>query len=274
METIYATLPTPGQTNEDIVIAGPSWAFVLDGATAPAGIPSGCIHDVTWFVRHLGGHLARLLTLADDQPVTDLLADALRCTGREHADTCDLDNPSSPNATAVIVRERGDQMDYLALSDSPLVLDRDGEVQVIKDSRTERLPDYSPSGVARVRNQPGGFWVAGAQPHAAHEAVTGSVPLASVRRAALLSDGAARLVERFNILSWNGLLDVLEHQGPAELIARTRHAEEAERAAEREGRRGKRYDDATAVYLVTSPWGNLRSRHIPPAATSTATATR
>lgn len=253
METTYATFSTPGRTNEDLVVAGPTWAFVLDGATAPAGIPSGCIHNVPWLVHHLGSHLAHFLTLENGHSLVDLLADAIHSTRADHIDTCDLSNPSSPNATVVIMRERGDNFDYLALSDSLLVLDCDGEVQVIKDSRTEHLPDYTPSSVARMRNQPGGFWVAGANPDAAQHAVTGSVASASVRRAALLSDGAARLVERFTILSWEGLLDLLEQHGPAELIARTRQTEEVETAEERQGRRGKHYDDATAVYVQYAP---------------------
>jgi hypothetical protein len=65
----------------------------------------------------------------------------------------------------------------------------------------------------------------------------------------VLSDGAARLVERFGLLDWRGLLDVLDHEGPAELIRRTRRAEESETEAERAGRRGKRHDDATAVLV-------------------------
>jgi hypothetical protein len=42
----------------------------------------------------------------------------------------------------------------------------------------------------RHRNQPGGYWVAGAKPAAAYEAVAGSLPRSLITRAALLSDGA------------------------------------------------------------------------------------
>ena len=87
-------------------------------------------------------------------------------------------------------------------------------------------------------------------PGAAYQAVRGSLPTTGVRRAALLSDGAARLVERFQIADWRQLLDVLMADGPEELIRRTRRAERAETEAEHAGRRGKEHDDATAV-LVT-----------------------
>ncbi|MFD0852954.1 hypothetical protein ACFQ07_12015, partial [Actinomadura adrarensis] len=65
-------------------------------------------------------------------------------------------------------------------------------------------------------------------------------------RAALLSDGAARLVERFGLMAWNELLDVLETEGPCELIRRTRTAE---RELEPPTARGKRFDDATALLV-------------------------
>jgi hypothetical protein len=113
------------------------------------------------------------------------------------------------------------------------------------DDRLDHLPDFSLTSVARLRNSAEGFWVASTVPAAAEHAVTGSVPVAAVRRAAVFSDGAARLVERFDELSWAGLLDLLEEVGPAALIARTR---ESERVAPTP-RRGKRYDDATAVYV-------------------------
>jgi hypothetical protein len=66
------------------------------------------------------------------------------------------------------------------------------------------------------------------------------------RRAALLSDGATRLVDRFGVMAWPGLFDVLDREGPYSLIMQTREAE----SSDPEGRRwprSKRHDDATAV---------------------------
>ena len=87
-------------------------------------------------------------------------------------------------------------------------------------------------------------------PEAAYKAIRGTLPATSIRRAALLSDGAARLVERFRLIDWQQLLDLLTADGPEELIRRTRHAEVAETDAERAGRRGKKHDDATAVLIT------------------------
>ena len=41
MQVTYATAATPGQGNEDYVVAGPEWALVLDGATNRADVDSG-----------------------------------------------------------------------------------------------------------------------------------------------------------------------------------------------------------------------------------------
>jgi len=50
VQILYATEPTPGHANEDFVITGPTWAIVLDGASARPGTDTGRIHDVPWFV--------------------------------------------------------------------------------------------------------------------------------------------------------------------------------------------------------------------------------
>jgi predicted P-loop ATPase/GTPase len=90
MQIVYATEPTPGQVNEDFVITGPTWAVILDGASARPGIDTGCIHDVPWFVRHLGTELARLLTLSPTDPLDYTLAGTITATRALHEHTCDL----------------------------------------------------------------------------------------------------------------------------------------------------------------------------------------
>jgi hypothetical protein len=250
VQILYATEPTPGQPNEDFVITGPTWAIVLDGASPRPDVDTGCIHDVPWFVRHVGTELARVLSNWPDAPLDDALAGAITATRRLHENTCDLSNPDSPSATVVAIRQRNDQLDYFTLADSPLIVDTDGEIRAIADERTAHLPDYSVEGVRAARNSPGGFYVASTKPDAAYKAIRGTLPTTTVRRAALLSDGAARLVERFGLMDWPELLDLLVTDGPEDLIRRTRQAERAETDAKRATRRGKRHDDATAV-LVT-----------------------
>lgn len=244
MRVTYASEPAPGgAANEDVIVAGADFVAVLDGATAAAGVDSGCRHDVAWYARTLGGALAlRLHRSAAALP--ELLAESIAAAMAEHADTCDLSNPDSPSATVAILRRLGGGFEYLVLADSPILLD-DGALHVIVDDRLDRLPDYSLAAVARARNAEAGFWVASTDPAAARYALTGAVD--SVRRAAVMSDGAARLVERFAELSWAELLDALECLGPAEVISRTRKAE----AAVVEVGRGKRFDDATAAFVTS-----------------------
>ncbi|MBB5153283.1 protein phosphatase 2C domain-containing protein [Saccharopolyspora phatthalungensis] len=244
----HATIATPGRTNEDYLATGPDWAFVLDGATAASGVDSGCMHDVPWLVHRLGGALAQRLAVPGGT-LADVLADAIQATCAAHNDTCDLRNPSSPSATASVLRLRGDAVEYLVLADSPIVLDVDGAVRPIIDDRLDHLPSYTVEAVREQRNRPGGFWVASTKPEAAYEAVLGAVPAAEVRRAALLSDGASRYVERFAQSDWAGLLDLVERAGPAEMLRRVRVAESAETAAARRRHRGKRHDDASVVFL-------------------------
>lgn len=243
MRITYATEATPGRQNEDYVVAGPEWVVVLDGATAKPGVDSGCVHGPGWLVRQLAGVLAERLAVEDEAPLPDLLAEAIKATGEAHADTCDLNNPDSPSATVAMLRRRGGVVDWLVLADAAVVLQTDDQVRAVIDDRVDRLPAYTVEAVRAARNSPGGFWVAGNRPEAAYESLTGELPAERVRRAAVLSDGAARLVRPFGLTDWEGLLDALDEAGPAEVIRRTR---EAERTAELE--RGKRHDDATAVF--------------------------
>jgi len=64
-------------------------------------------------------------------------------------------------------------------------------------------------------------------------------------QAAVLSDGASRLVDHYALTTWPGLLDILAAEGPAELIRRVRVADNADST----GNRYKRSDDATAIYV-------------------------
>jgi hypothetical protein len=101
----------------------------------------------------------------------------------------------------------------------------------------------------RHRNQPGGYWVAGAKPAAAYQAVTGSRPLDQVSRAALLSDGVSCLVDLYAVVDWPELLDGMQQNGPAHVISRVRKVEDADPTGTR-WPRYKRSDDATAAFCL------------------------
>ena len=258
-----------GAANEDTVHVSPTGVVVLDGLSAPKDLPMGCTHGTPWFVRQLG---TCLINLIGDNTVAlrEALRTAIAAVNNLHRDTCALGQEAVPASTVVMIREQDDVLDYLVLSDNVLVLDLGDEgIQTIADKRVEEVageemraalqgPAGTPEHAARVsalvtvqrrlRNRPGGYWVAATNPAAADEAITGTVDLDKVRQAALLTDGASRLVDSFGTLSWAQLLDLLRAEGPAALIARTREAELADPAGE-QWPRFKRSDDATAAYV-------------------------
>lgn len=231
--------------NEDFVLAGPNFALVLDGAT-PSGLPTGCVHDVPWFVARLAGQLGAFLLTHPAEPLPEVLRQAILRTRDLHP-ACDHGNPDSPSSTVALLRADpvADRLDCLVLADSPVVVrTTEGRIEVVEDDRIDRLPVHDRESVSALRNAPGGFWVAAARPEAAEHAVTASFPLAHVHEAAAVSDGVSRLVERFG-WTWTELLDTLGAEGPDHLVDSVR---KAELALSDGSFRGKRHDDATALH--------------------------
>jgi hypothetical protein len=240
----YVCQASPDATaNEDFVLASERFVIVLDGAT-DSGLPNGCAHDVAWLAGRLGGQLAAVLIARPDLALREVVRQGIVNTRALHPQ-CDLANPSSPSSTVAIVREHGGVLDCLALADSPVVVEtRGGGIIEVIDDRTAHLPAYDRDSLTRLRNTDEGFWVAGTRPEAADRAVIASVPVADVRRFALVTDGVSRLVERYG-WSWLQLLDALEAQGPASAVHAVR---EAEIATGTGTFRGKRHDDVTAAF--------------------------
>ncbi|MDA8371249.1 MAG: protein phosphatase 2C domain-containing protein [Nocardiopsaceae bacterium] len=244
MRICYASEQGCGAANEDRAAAGTGWAFVLDGATAPAGVDSGCRHGVSWMVDRLAAALAAELGAGHGAPLADVLAAAIERTCDAHRGTCDLGNPDSPSATAAVARASGHGVDYLVLADSAVLLPGTGaSATAITDDRLDHLPGgrpYSRELVRSSRNTPGGFWVASTSAEAARQAVTGTVRTGD-RRFALLTDGCTRLVDYYSS-TWSEVWSHLWEKGPESLIARVRGQED-----ERGVPHGKRHDDATAL---------------------------
>ncbi|WP_188196296.1 protein phosphatase 2C domain-containing protein [Nonomuraea sp. SYSU D8015] len=245
-EVTYATGAGSERPNEDLVIAGPSWLVVLDGATAAAGVDSGCLHGVPWLVARLGAALAARLAAGGDTPLAGTLEAAIDETAAAHGGSCDLGNPDSPSSTVAMVRAARGRVEYLVLGDSPVLLSRaGGGVEVVADDRLERLPGgrpYSVELVRRMRNVAGGFWVAAARPEAAFQGVCGAVDVREVRAAGACTDGVARLVDWYG-WSWDDLAAALDGRGPGAVIGAVRELEAARGPV-----RGKRHDDATAAW--------------------------
>jgi hypothetical protein len=84
-------------------------------------------------------------------------------------------------------------------------------------------------------------------PAIAQHALTDTAPRDGLHRAAALSDGATRLVDRFGLLDWPRFLEILAEQGPDAIIAQVRAAERSDPDGQR-WPRGKRHDDASAAF--------------------------
>lgn len=268
MEVTAASSPGSPAENQDAFYATATMAIVLDGLSVPASVPMGCRHSTPWLVHQLGTHLVGLAE-GTDAPLAHALAAAIGKVNSLHGEGCDLSSGAVPASTVVVLRQRELSLDYLVLSDSVLLLDLGDEVRVLTDKRVEEVareqiaaalssPIGSTEHEAKIselvktqqllRNSENGYWVASTNPDAAFQAHVGSVPKDRVRRAALLTDGATRLVDTFGDIAWPQLLDVLEESGPSALIARTR----AQEASDPEGVRWPRFkqsDDATALFV-------------------------
>jgi hypothetical protein len=252
--------------NEDYVAASTNAVVLLDGDGGPPGPGSGCSHGVAWYARTLGATL--LGALPDTRrSMTSILTDAIAQVGSLHAGTCDLTHPRSPSAAVVMLRRTEDAVDFLVLANAVIVLDIGlPEPMVIHDERPLLAATYGaramPHAVAGQgpgaragRDAPADlgtltdrrYWAASGDPMAAEQALTGSVPACQTRAAALLSDGASRLVDRFGLISWRQFLALLSRHGPDEAIRQTRSAEDSDPA----GRRWPRTplsDDASVAY--------------------------
>jgi hypothetical protein len=245
VEIVYATEPgSPDRRCEDYVVCGPDWIAVFDGATAPPGVDSGCVHDVVWLVRRLASAVSARMPVSD-APLADILSAAIVSVRHAHERTCDLANPDSPSSTVSLCRVSGSVLEYLALADSPIVVrPANGATVVIRDDALDHLPGgrpYTRELVRGTRNRPGGFWVASTMPEAAYHGVSGAVDVTPGTELAVLTDGASRVAEVYGH-TWDDLLTIMREDGPRHLIARVRALEE------RNPPPGKRHDDATAVF--------------------------
>jgi hypothetical protein len=258
---------SPGKPNEDWAIATPELIVVLDGQTARTD--TGCAHGVAWYTERLG---ACFLVRAGDH-TRDLVAalrDAIADVATLHPE-CDLTHPGTPSAGLAALRSTGQ---YLVLGDVTIVAEAEQDPCVITDPRVEMTAraeraeaDRHPIGTAEktaamvamkhvelaARNMPDGYWIAAADPEAAHHALTGVLPAVEGRRVMLMTDGSARAVT-FGLLSWVEVLTVAHTMGPQEILRRVRECEAGDPLG-RAWPRNKASDDATLV-VATLPNGS------------------
>ena len=232
--------------NEDFVGAVPGAAVLLDGAGIP-GTNSICRHGVPWYTHTLGATLLAQLFREPGMDLVAALADSIEQVAGQHRHTCDIADPHSPQSTVAIIRFDADRADFLLLADVFVVLDSSAAgPQVVTDSREVDVrneclsvlrglqtgtPEYERAKLSVIdelrarRNRSGGYWIAKDDPQAATQAVTGSAPLGQLIGAALLSNGASRVVDPYCLAEWPAVLDLMRTKGPHEIIRRVREAE-------------------------------------------------
>jgi hypothetical protein len=234
---------SPAVPNEDAYATSLRAVAVVDGTTSPPGMGTGCLHGTAWFARSLAADLAAVASAVPERSLQTVLEHSLAQIASRHSTTCDLTTPGSPSAAVGVLRERADQVDYLVLSDVTILIQTGLGARTITDDRCSALlgalpglvmslPGGSPERerqLARLvatqrelRNVPGGYWLAGAVPEAARRAITGSADRHEILGAALLTDGAARLVDLFGTASWTSAVDTLRRRGPRAWIEQTR----------------------------------------------------
>ncbi|WP_209311070.1 protein phosphatase 2C domain-containing protein [Streptomyces spiramenti] len=265
----------PGRPNEDFAsVATPADGtggalVVLDGVTPPDG-DDGCRHGVPWFVARLGTELLGAAARDRGTDLAECLVQAIERTAQAHRHTCDLSHPRTPQATAVVCRWDDRTVDHLVLCDSALLIATPGgDVVPVLDTALDgarAVARGAPRGqraarLEALRNAPGGFHTAAADPAVAGHAVRGSHPREQVAGMAALTDGVGRWAEVFGLGDWAALHALLAGAGPAAAVAAVRAAELADPDGASHPR-GKRHDDATAV-LVTLP-ARGQARHVAP----------
>lgn len=254
---------SPDKPNEDAIAIAGRMVVVADGSTSRTD--TGCIHGVAWYAQQLAESIARR---ADLHP-TESLAAAIEETAGHHRSTCDLSHPGTPSAAVGIVSVDEQTLRYLVLADVTILIETNNGLTVVSDDRVShtataerQTANALPAGsVAKAealtrmkhaelaaRNRVGGFWVATDDPAVVAEALSGEIPVEHVRRVALLTDGAARAVDLFGCYDWAGMLQAIDHGGPAKVVHQVRACEVGDAEA-RSWPRNKISDDATAVIL-------------------------
>jgi hypothetical protein len=263
--------------NEDLGVARPTVAWVLDGATGVGQTrQTPGQTDAEWYVERLSAALLDRVHRTDDS-LTAVVRDAVSevsATFESVASGTDVDPASEPSAAGVVIRVVGSTLEYLALCDCSLVVHRNGQlVDHVTDTRIESLEAQSLSAFERHRasgldaeaareavvptlrehrrrkNTPGNYWVFSTDPAAVDHALTGTVAVEAGDEVCLLTDGLARLVDTYDhFTDWSGVAAALDDCDLEVLFDRLREIEYADPDADAYPRL-KWADDATLVRL-------------------------
>jgi hypothetical protein len=258
-----------GHINADRVFVTDDAVIVLDGASAHEPVDV----DPATYAQLLGATIAEQL---DHSPVADLsavVATGIRDTARTLRLT--VGGSTTPSSTISILRTRDDIADLYVLGDSPIYYGTDTEAHRLIDERLSAVAipehdryvsrlaaghgytDQHREALAalqreqnRHRNQPGGYWIAEADPTAADHALTATLDPTSITWAVLATDGAADLIDHFG-RSWAETAQYDDSQ-LTELLLELHQWEATIDPQGRSLPRAKRHDDKTVTAMPSA----------------------
>lgn len=250
--------------SEDVVAVLPNAVVLLDGATSldPA-MPTG-----GWYASLLAAELAGRLVGYPATDLADLLAAAIKSLARDHG----LVPGASPSSTVALLRWTDTVVEGLVLADSPIVAFTESGPFLLTDNRLAEMPrgagyrDRLAAGagyggdhlvalrdaarsMSRRRNTDGGFWVAEADPDAAHYAERVTWARAQVGTVLMATDGVSCGVDTYGVFpDWTAVRDLAAVEGPEAVLDRVRAAEHDDRDGTR-WPRPKPHDDQALVVV-------------------------
>ncbi|MFC9249956.1 hypothetical protein [Amycolatopsis thailandensis] len=253
-----AQLP-PHDDSDDKVFTTPTAVIVLDGASAHAPVPV----DPSTYAHTLGGTLRDHLDRTPEVDLAHVLDDAIT----DSTARLGLTAGASPSSTVTILRRRGDHVDMLTLGDNLVVLPG----RTIIDPRLDHLDiperhhyrqrladgtgfdDTHRALLAALqrkqadrRNDPRGYWIAEADPAAAHHAIRDTVPIDHIPWAVVATDGAYTPMRHLDIADW-AAISALSDAGLHHILTRCHIWEYDIDPDARVLARAKRHDDKTLV---------------------------
>jgi hypothetical protein len=236
------SLAGDARPTEDYVAVLPDTVLVLDGATSPSPtLPSG-----GWYAGLLIAQLSAELKAAPDKDLAEALAAAIASVAAENG----LTPGNSPSSTVSMLRWTESAVEALVLADSPIVAFGQFGADVVSDDRLVTLRDNgllrTGADVRRRRNAGDGFWVAEADPAAAHEAVRRSWPRDEVDAVVIATDGVSIGVDEYGLFTWPEVLRLAKTRSPEAVLDAVRAAELDDPDAVR-WPRAKRHDDQALV---------------------------
>jgi hypothetical protein len=235
---------TPGKPTEDRIFTTKNAVIVLDGVTSTRP-PT---RNGAWYAQTLGEELSTLLTENEEADLTDTLAQAITNITTTH----NLTPGDSPATTVAITRWTNTKIDTLVLADSPIIT-FGKTTTVIADTRLANLRPITANQVPLLRNRPHGYWVAEADPTAAHQAKQRTLPRTEVQKVIMATDGVSCAVDDYKLFkNWQTVLDLITTNGPEAVLDQIRAAEQADSTHTRWPRTKTHDDQALALIDLTT----------------------